>query len=80
MVYFRNTKDLRLADPLVKSLSLNMANLWARLMPYNPVKVSTDGCRDVDDFIVAVKKKLSPRFDSIADDLISLSMTDGGPS
>ena len=27
-------------------------------MPYNPVKVSADGCRDVDDFIEAVKKKL----------------------
>ena len=55
----------------------NMTKLWARLMPYNPVKVSADGCRDVDDFIEAVKNKL--QVPNPPQELF-LSMTDGGPS
>ena len=46
-------------------------------MPYNPVKVSADGCRDVDDFIKAIKKEL--QVPNPPQELF-LSMTDGGPS
>ena len=41
-----------------------------------PIKVSTKDCEDVDDFIEAVKKKLSPDLDAIAVNRISLHLTE----
>ena len=55
-----------------------MTKLWVKFKPNNAVKVSTEECQDVDDFLEACKKKLSPHFDSIATDQLSLSTTDGG--
>ena len=56
--------------------------LWVLLKSHDsaavnkPVKVSTDGCQDVDDFIEAVKKKLSPRLDLVDPDNITLHLTE----
>jgi hypothetical protein len=55
-----------------------MSKLWVKLSPNNSVKVSAKDCNDIDDFIEACKKKLSPHFDSIATDQLSLSLTEGG--
>jgi hypothetical protein len=55
-----------------------MSKLWIKFKTNNAVKVSTEECQDVDDFLKQCKKELSPHFDSIATDQLSLSTTDGG--
>ena len=57
-----------------------MANLWVKLKPYNAVKVSTEGCDIVDDFIEEVKKKLLFLYGHFPNGEPSLSLTDGGPA
>jgi hypothetical protein len=42
------------------------------------VKVSTEGCADVDDFIEAVKKELTHQLGQYDSDQISISLTAGG--
>ena len=60
--------------------------LWVLLKSHDsavvnkPVKVPTKDCDDVDDFIDAVKKKLSPKLDAIAVDNITLHITKDGPA
>ena len=44
----------------------------------NIVEVSTDGCNNLDDFIMAVKKELSPDLDSVSVVRISISLQVGG--
>ena len=55
-----------------------MTKLWVKFKSNNAVKVSTEDCQDVDDFLEACKKKLSPLLDSYAPAQLSLSTTDGG--
>ena len=55
-----------------------MTKLWVKFKTNNAVKVSTEGCQDVDDFLEACKKELSPLLDSYASAQLSLSTTDGG--
>jgi hypothetical protein len=55
-----------------------MSKLWVKFRTNNSVKVSTEGCQDVDDFIEQCKKKLSSKLGSYDVDQISLSTTDGG--
>ena len=52
--------------------------LWVKFGNNNAVKVSTEECQDVDDFLKACKKELSPLFDSYAPAQLSLSLTKGG--
>ena len=54
--------------------------LWVKYQSFNPVKVSTNDCEDVSDFIRACKKELSPHFDSFAFDQLFLTTTVGGTS
>jgi len=54
--------------------------LWVKFGSNNPVKVSTEGCQDVDDFLEACKKKISSKLGSYDVDQLSLSTTEGGPS
>ena len=42
------------------------------------MKVSTEGCADVDDFIEATKKKLTHKLGEYDSDQISISLTEGG--
>ena len=54
-----------------------MTKIWVKFNTNNSVKVSTQGCQDVDDFLEACKKKLqipNPPQD------ISLTTTYGGTS
>jgi hypothetical protein len=46
----------------------------------HPVKVSTNDCEDVDDFIDAIKKKLSPDLDAVAVNRITLHITEYSPA
>jgi hypothetical protein len=55
-----------------------MTKLWIKYKNNNSTQISTEECQNVDDFLEACKKKLSPHFDSIATDQLSLSTTDGG--
>ncbi|KAI8900831.1 hypothetical protein BC833DRAFT_580266 [Globomyces pollinis-pini] len=55
-----------------------MAKLWVKFKTNNVVKVSTDQCQDVDDFLKACKKELSSTLVSYDVDQLSLSTTDGG--
>ena len=57
---------------------LMTTKLWVKFDSYNPTRVSTEGCEIVDDFLEACKKKLSPHFDYVATDQLSLSTTEGG--
>ena len=57
-----------------------MMKLWVKFGTNNAVKVSTEGCQDVDDFLEACKKKFSPHFDSVATSRLSLSTSVGSPS
>lgn len=57
-----------------------MTKLWVKFKTNNAVKVSTEECQDVDDFLKAVKKEISPLLDSYAPAQLCLSTTDGGPS
>ena len=51
---------------------------WVKYKNNNSTQVSTEECQNVDDFLKACKKDLSPHFDSVATDQLSLSATDGG--
>jgi hypothetical protein len=53
--------------------------LWVKYKNNNSTQVSTKECQNVDDFLEACKKKLSPLLDSYAPAQLSLSTTDGGP-
>jgi S1-C subfamily serine protease len=55
-----------------------MTKLWVRYKNNNPTQVSTEECHNVDDFLKACKKELSPLLDSYAPAQLSLSTTDGG--
>jgi hypothetical protein len=52
--------------------NFQMTKLWVKFEENNATRVSTEGCEIVDDFIKAVKKELSPHFDSIATDQLSI--------
>ena len=52
---------------------------WVKYKNNNSVKVSTEDCQDVDDFIKACKKELSPLLDSYAPAQLCLSTTADGP-
>ena len=57
-----------------------MTKRWVKFKnSYNPTQVSTEDCQNVDDFLEACKKKLSPLLDSYSSAQLSLSTTtDGG--
>jgi hypothetical protein len=55
-----------------------MSKLWVKFGQNNAVKVSTDGCVDIDDFIKAVKKELTYKLAEYDSDQISVSLTEGG--
>ena len=55
-----------------------MLKLWIRFKPNNAIKVSTDECEDVNDFLKACKKEHSSKLGSYGVDQLSLSLTDGG--
>lgn len=55
-----------------------MTKLWVKYKNNNSIKVSTEYCEDVDDFLEACKKKLSSKLGSYDVDQLSLSTTDGG--
>ena len=55
-----------------------MSKVWVKFQSYNATQVSCEGCLNVDDFIKACKKELSPRFDSVPIDQLLLSTTEGG--
>lgn len=57
-----------------------MSKIWVKFKTNNSVKVPTEGCSDIDDFLKACKKELSPHFDSVAIDQLSLSLTADGNS
>ena len=57
-----------------------MTKLWVKFQAYNATKVSTSDCQDVDDFLEACKKVLSPLLDSYDSDQLCLSTTQGGSS
>lgn len=50
--------------------------VWVKFETNNAVKVSTEGCHDVDDYLKVCKKELSPHFDSVATDQLSLTLTE----
>jgi hypothetical protein len=52
--------------------------LWVKLKPNTAAEVTTLNCTNVYQFIKEVKKELSPRFDAVPNDQISLALTDGG--
>jgi hypothetical protein len=60
--------------------------LWVLLKscdPYvvnHPIKVSTDGCEDVDDFIGAIKNTLPKQLAEVDPNLITLHTTDDSPA
>ena len=57
-----------------------MTKRWVKFKnSYNPTQVSTEDCQNVDDFLEACKKKLSPLLDSYAPAQLSLSTTEGTP-
>jgi hypothetical protein len=55
-----------------------MSKLWVKYGENNATRVSTEGCEIVDDFIEAVKKKLTPLLEAYAPAQISISLTEGG--
>jgi hypothetical protein len=55
-----------------------MTKIWVKFKTNNAVKVFTEECQDVDDFLEACKEKLSPLLDSYAPAQLCLSTTDGG--
>ena len=56
-----------------------MSKLWVRFGHYNPTRVSTKDCDNVDDFLKACKKELPSKLGSYDIDQLSLSTTVGGP-
>ncbi len=65
---------------VVKDMQVDSHGLWVKFGENRATNVSIKGCKNVDDFIKAVKKELTPLLDafSIAD--ITLSATEGGDS
>ena len=55
-----------------------MSKLWIKFKTNNAVKVSTEECQDVDDFLEACKKKLPHLLAAYDSAQLSLSTTDGG--
>ncbi len=55
-----------------------MSSLWVKFKTNNAVKVSTEGCQDVDDFLKACKKELSSKLGSYDVDQLFLQTTAGG--
>ena len=51
---------------------------WVKFKTNNATQVSTEECQNVDAFIKACKKDLSPLLDSYAPAQLCLSTTDGG--
>lgn len=58
----------------MKLLSETM--LWIKYSNYNPDKVSTQGCIDINDFIKLLKNTMTPDFDTIPFNRISLRSND----
>ena len=56
-----------------------MTKLWVKFKTYNATQVSTQNCQNVDDFLKACKKELSPLLNSISPGQLFLSTTQGGP-
>ena len=56
-----------------------MTKRWVKFKANNAVKVSTEQCQDVDDFIEACKKKLLFLYGQFPPGELYLSTTDGGP-
>jgi hypothetical protein len=54
-----------------------MSKLWIKFKTNNAVKVSTEECQDVDDFLEACKKKLSSKLGSYDVDQLTLLQPDG---
>ena len=52
--------------------------LWVKFKSNRATQVSTHDCENIDDFLKACKKELSPLLDSCAPAQLSLSLTDGG--
>jgi hypothetical protein len=48
----------------IKNYLLKMPYLWVKYGESQSVKVSTDNCQDIGDFIKAVKADFSPRLDA----------------
>ena len=57
-----------------------MSKLWVKFQEFKAVKVSVEGCEDVNDVIKACKKELSPLLDSFASAQLFLSTTVDGSS
>ena len=55
-----------------------MPKLWIKFKTYSAVKVSTEDCQDVNDFLKACKKELSQKLGSYDVDQLSLSTTECG--
>jgi hypothetical protein len=55
-----------------------MTKLWVKYKNNNSIKVSTEDCQDVDDFLKVCKKELSSKLGSYDVDQLSLSTTNGG--
>jgi hypothetical protein len=53
-----------------------MTEKWVKFERGNPIVVSMIGCAHISHFLEACKRKLSPLFDSIPLDLLSLSTSD----
>jgi hypothetical protein len=47
--------------------------MWVKYLDYNPVKVPTKDCKDVDDLIKVCRKTLSPLLDSVSNAQLLLS-------
>ena len=52
--------------------------LWVKFQSFNPVKVSTNDCEDISDFIRACKKELPKKLGSFVVDQHFLTTTVGG--
>ena len=55
-----------------------MTKRWVKFKTNNATQVSTEECQNVDDFLEACKKELSPDLDSVPASRLSLSTTVGG--
>ena len=55
-----------------------MSKLWVKFGKNNSVKVSTEGCSDVDDFLKACKKELSSKLGSYDVDQLFISINADG--
>ena len=60
---------------------MDSSQVWDASAFFNqPTQVPTKDCYNVDDFIEAVKKKLSPKLDAIAVDNITLHLAENSPA